>query len=64
MPKRRFLPVLAALLLSVVLTSIVPSKNDGAFATCTGADPCYAGKNCRLPQALREGRWQMRCVQT
>ena len=45
MLKSRFLLILAQLLLSSLLISQM--SFDVFAATCTGADPCHACKNCK-----------------
>lgn len=47
MTKLSSFSVLAALLLSLTISSIAPIGSDAFLATCRGADPCNAFKNCR-----------------
>jgi hypothetical protein len=45
MLNRRLLSALAVFCL--IIASPVPVTNSAYLATCTGADPCQACKNCR-----------------
>jgi len=45
MPTKRFVSVVAKLILSVLLLHFTVQTLESA--TCTGADPCHACKNCK-----------------